>query len=100
MAWGFSTIYATCPALMPMPAKLGPTDPFLPPSPWQLAQFAEKTLAPALTLPAPMLALGIFASAIGSEPVAAAIGDAGGGEAACIAVPAGAADSLVDVDDC
>src|SRR5271165_3262275 len=55
---------------MPMPARLGPTVPFLPPAPWQLSQLAEKTLAPAATLPAPTVADGSFESGIGNVTAA------------------------------
>src|SRR5215470_2770731 len=56
---------------MPMPARLGPTVPFLPPAPWQLSQFAENTLAPAAASPAATFAFGSFESGIGNAAGAA-----------------------------
>jgi hypothetical protein len=58
-------MYATWPAFSPAPASVGPTCPFLPPAPWQLAQFAEKTAAPADALPAATFMLVNFDKGIG-----------------------------------
>src|SRR5215469_14078023 len=92
IAAGLRTMNATCPALMPVPASVGPGPPsFLAPAPWQLWQFASKTTLPAATSPFATVMLLSLESGIGSADFIA-----GAVVAADISVAAAVAD---DEDD-